>query len=392
MKKSRTPLVWLISAILLFQNQQVFASASELVVAQEYQGTYSRSAFKHWIDADKDGCNTRAEVLIEEATVKPKIGKKCVLSGGRWLSPYDNKVTTKFSDLDIDHLVPLAEAWRSGAWAWTPAQREAYANDLTESRALVAVSLGLNRSKGDKDVAKWLPKVNTCQYFESWIIVKKKYALTIDSVEAARINTAIQECDFDFPKISLSTSPSIQPPTSSPTPSPTIQNEFKVQLLTDSSMGAPNTFFSCVFNQKRENMSFDIYFGITEAPNTDNFFLRLGLGGKAPSGLEINKTDFPNGFSEGLLNLTPTQKLAAEGRWVTCVVYDYVGTLPHKIFGISSLYVPKDSLAPTPTASTIPTVSPGAFCSPAGATGKSSSGVLYACKTSPTDTRNRWRQ
>jgi hypothetical protein len=66
-----------------------------------------------------------------------------------WLSPYDGKSYTKDSALDIDHLVPLAEAWRSGAWAWSALQRQNYANDLTESKALVAVSLGLNRQKGD---------------------------------------------------------------------------------------------------------------------------------------------------------------------------------------------------------------------------------------------------
>ena len=121
----------LLASLLLLQIHPPSASASELVITQDYQGSYSRSAFKHWIDADKNGCDTRAEVLIAEATVKPKVGKKCVLTGGKWLSPYDNKVTAKFSDLDIDHLVPLLEAWRSGAWAWTPAQREEFANDLT---------------------------------------------------------------------------------------------------------------------------------------------------------------------------------------------------------------------------------------------------------------------
>ena len=262
----------LLGSLLFLQIQPISASTSELVVAQDYTGSYSRSAFKHWIDADKDGCNTRAEVLIEEATVKPRIGKKCVLTGGKWLSPYDNKVTTKFSDLDIDHLVPLAEAWRSGAWAWSSAQRQAFANDLTESRALVAVSLSLNRSKGDKDVANWLPKVNICQYFESWIIVKKKYSLTVDLNEAQRINVAIGECGIDSPLLGEQTTT----PSASPTP--------------------------------------------------------------------------------------------------------------------SSTQTPIPTASPSPTVTIVPNVSPGAFCNPAGAIGKSSSGVTYTCKTSATDTRNRWRQ
>jgi hypothetical protein len=58
--------------------------------------------------------------------------------------------------------------------------------------------------------------------------------------------------------------------------------------------------------------------------------------------------------------------------------------------GNPSNFTPTPS--PTATSNQAPTVSPGAFCSPAGATGMSSSGVTYTCKTSPTDTRNRWRQ
>lgn len=173
--------------LLLPLNQS--AKADTLVIAQDHLTGYNRALFKLWIDADKNGCDTRAEVLIQEAIVKPKIGKKCALTGGKWLSPYDGKTTTKALDLDIDHVVPLAEAWRSGAWAWTPLQRQAYANDLDESKALVAVSLGQNRSKGDKDVSDWLPPKGVCVYIENWITVKIKYSLTVDSKEIAVLNS-----------------------------------------------------------------------------------------------------------------------------------------------------------------------------------------------------------
>ena len=113
---------------LLLPIQQA-AVADTLVVSQDRLTGYNRALFKLWIDADKNGCDTRAEVLIQEAIVKPKIGKKCALTGGKWLSPYDAKATTKATDLDIDHVVPLAEAWRSGAWAWSATKRQAYAND-----------------------------------------------------------------------------------------------------------------------------------------------------------------------------------------------------------------------------------------------------------------------
>ena len=155
--------------------------------AEEYVGGYDRKLFNHWIDADKDGCDTRKEVLIAEATVKPKIGAKCVLSGGTWLSSYDNKtVKGSGTGLDVDHMVPLAEAWRSGAWQWTPEEREIFANDLLDERVLIAVSASSNRSKSDKDPAKWLPKGSkeaVCDYVFNWVSVKYRFSLTIDPKE-----------------------------------------------------------------------------------------------------------------------------------------------------------------------------------------------------------------
>ena len=155
--------------------------------AEEYVGGYDRKLFNHWIDADKDGCDTRKEVLIAEATVKPKIGAKCVLSGGTWLSSYDNKtVKGSGTGLDVDHMVPLAEAWRSGAWQWTPEEREIFANDLQDERVLIAVSASSNRSKSDKDPAKWLPKGSkeaVCDYVFNWVSVKYRFSLTVDPKE-----------------------------------------------------------------------------------------------------------------------------------------------------------------------------------------------------------------
>jgi hypothetical protein len=88
---------------------------AQLPVRLEDRTGYERTKFKHWVDADKDGCNTRAEVLKAEAVVAPEHGAKCKLSGGQWYSPYDDRYIVGPSGLDIDHLVPLAEAWDSGA-------------------------------------------------------------------------------------------------------------------------------------------------------------------------------------------------------------------------------------------------------------------------------------
>jgi len=166
----------------------------QLRTAPEHIGGYNRTLFKHWIDANKNGCDTRKEVLITEAVVKPKKGAKCKLSGGKWISAYDGKSYTKDASLDIDHVVPLAEAWRSGAWAWTPKQRQDFANDLTDSRVLIAVTASANRSKGDQDVKTWLPTKNKCTYIEAWVAVKVRYSLTFDTGEFSVIQSYFTSC------------------------------------------------------------------------------------------------------------------------------------------------------------------------------------------------------
>jgi hypothetical protein len=92
---------------------------ANLTVASENREGYDRSLFPHWADTDKDNCNTRAEVLIEEAVVPPEVGDRCRISGGEWESYYDGVTVTEARGLDIDHMVPLAEAWDSGAAEWT---------------------------------------------------------------------------------------------------------------------------------------------------------------------------------------------------------------------------------------------------------------------------------
>jgi len=180
--------------LVCFLSLPASASTHQLVIAEDSTKSYSRSSFKHWIDADRNGCNTRAEVLIEEAVVKPKIGPKCKLTGGKWLSAYDGKTITNASQLDVDHMVPLAEAWRSGAWRWTAAQRQAFANDLENSEALIAVTASTNRSKGDKDPSLWMPAKDQCAYIQNWISIKTKYSLTVDSLEAEAINSHLGTC------------------------------------------------------------------------------------------------------------------------------------------------------------------------------------------------------
>jgi hypothetical protein len=167
-----------------------------LTVAADQLSGYERSLFKHWIDADKDRCDTRKEVLIQEAIIVPKLNSGCGFNGGEWISPYEGLPTSDYSTLDIDHLIPLAEAWRSGAWKWSPAQREAFANDLTDQRALVAVTASLNRQKSDQDPSTWLPPENKCTYVTNWIAIKVRYSLTIDTAEANALTTWVATCNI----------------------------------------------------------------------------------------------------------------------------------------------------------------------------------------------------
>jgi hypothetical protein len=172
------------------------AAIASLVVADDHRGGYHRALFKLWIDADGNGCNTRKEVLLAEAVVRPAIGARCGITGGRWVSAYDGVTVTDASRLEIDHLVPLAEAWASGAWAWTPARREAYANDLALPATLIAVTSATNQDKGDRDPAAWMPPLasDACTYVADWVAVKLRWGLTVDPAEERALQRRAAGC------------------------------------------------------------------------------------------------------------------------------------------------------------------------------------------------------
>jgi hypothetical protein len=198
------------------------AVLAALPVAPEQRAGYSRNLFVHWIDADKDGCDTRREVLLQEAIVAPTVGAGCALSGGKWLSLYDNLTFTDPGLLDIDHVVPLAEAWDSGAYGWDAARRQAFANDLGVTFALIAVSAASNRSKSDADPAEWLPPnaAYRCQYLGDWVAVKARWSLAVDPVEKVAIASEAA-CQDTLILVRPLSNPAPSPTsTTSPKPSP----------------------------------------------------------------------------------------------------------------------------------------------------------------------------
>lgn len=167
-----------------------------LQVASEDRTGYDRALFPHWIDADSNGCDTRREVLLAEAVDPPSIGAGCYLIGGRWVSLYDGIETTDPSTFDIDHVVALAEAWDSGASAWSLERRTRFANDLGVEWSLIAVSANSNRSKSDRDPTNWLPPMASarCEYLGMWLGVKVRWRLSIDAIERTSIDHDITGC------------------------------------------------------------------------------------------------------------------------------------------------------------------------------------------------------
>ncbi|WP_143220851.1 DUF1524 domain-containing protein [Actinomadura sp. CNU-125] len=167
---------------------------ADLTVRAEGSMTgYDREKFPHWSDQG-GGCSTREKVLQRDGQ-NVTVGSDCYPTGGSWTSPYDGATWKQPSDIDIDHMVALAEAWRSGASSWTTSRREAFANDLDSSQ-LWAVTDNVNQSKGDQDPAEWTPPSAGfhCMYARSWIDVKWRYGLTVDSAERGALEGLLGTC------------------------------------------------------------------------------------------------------------------------------------------------------------------------------------------------------
>ena len=167
-----------------------------LRIEPEYVGGYNRDLFADWYDADRNGCNTRKEVLIAESLDPVQIGSSCSIIGGRWFSIYDNVETTDSSKFDIDHMVPLSEAWDSGAWNWNADQRKHFANDLDQPFFLIAVTASSNRSKSDRDPVEWMPPNSAyhCEYVRIWIEIKRAWDLSVDQAEHDYLARKLASC------------------------------------------------------------------------------------------------------------------------------------------------------------------------------------------------------
>jgi hypothetical protein len=184
---------------------------------------YNRDLFTHWIDEDGDGCDTREEVLIAESRSQAQVDPYgCKVVAGDWFSSYDGLTFSDPSELDIDHVVALAEAWDSGASGWNATRRRAFANDLDRPEALAAVSASSNRSKSDLDPGQWKPtrEAAWCQYARDWVTVKKAWDLSADQNEVDDLKVMLRTCndtapggDTPAPTTSSTTTTTTNPPT-----------------------------------------------------------------------------------------------------------------------------------------------------------------------------------
>lgn len=117
----------------------------------------------------------------------------CQPTSGRWYSAFDNVWWGgDVSQISVDHMVPLSEAWKTGAADWTTSRRRAFANDV-DSPQLWAVTVSSNSSKGDKDPSQWMPtnRAVHCDYVKAWVNVKYRYDLTVTRTEKSSIRSTI---------------------------------------------------------------------------------------------------------------------------------------------------------------------------------------------------------
>ncbi|MFD9973469.1 HNH endonuclease family protein [Streptomyces sp. NPDC059017] len=166
----------------------------QLTVKAEGSSTgYSRDKFPHWI-TQSGACNTREVVLKRDGSGVVQ-DSSCAAVSGSWYSPYDGATWYAASDVDIDHVVPLAEAWRSGAASWSTSSRQSFANDLTRPQ-LIAVTDNVNQAKGDKDPAEWLPPTSSyhCMYARMWVHTKHYWNLSVDSAEKSALQSVLNGC------------------------------------------------------------------------------------------------------------------------------------------------------------------------------------------------------
>ncbi|MFN8792592.1 MAG: DUF1524 domain-containing protein [Bdellovibrionales bacterium] len=194
-------------------------SAVDLLSWSQLPGTRPRppesyDRLKHfgsWIEtSDQDCYDTRAEILIRdsEKEVRFSANNPCRVSAGYWSDPYSGRSFTQARDVQIDHVVALKNAYDSGAYAWTPQARCAFANFKGYELHLISVSGHENQAKGDRAPDQWMPSdvQYACQHLHNWLTVKLAWNLNMESSEAQAVRHYLQkfQCEAEEFRISRS--------------------------------------------------------------------------------------------------------------------------------------------------------------------------------------------
>lgn len=149
-----------------------------------------------WRDADHDCLDTRAEVLLAEATGPTRV-EDCKVVAGEWYDPYEAVPVYDPAFLQIDHgPVALREAWDSGAAYWPRDRWRAFANDLDNPEVLIAVTGTTNRHKSSGDAAEWQPpnEAYRCQFAGDVVDVKAREGLSVDQAEHDALEAVLAGC------------------------------------------------------------------------------------------------------------------------------------------------------------------------------------------------------
>ena len=164
------------------------------VAAPHSMDGYARDKFDIW-STQPSGCTTRQAVLARDGKDVQDKPDHCQPASGSWYSAYDNTTVTEVAKATIDHMVPLAEAWRSGADTWTAEQRKDFGNDLKDPQLLIA-SESSNTSKSDSGPADWKPTNHAfwCVYAKDYTHIKSVWKLTTTDKEKAALSSMLDTC------------------------------------------------------------------------------------------------------------------------------------------------------------------------------------------------------
>ena len=310
---------------------------------------YDRDEWRHWIDEDRDCQNARQEVLIAESTIAVEFASddKCRVSSGRWQGPYTGEVVDDPTELDIDHMVPLENAHRSGAWAWDRERKREFANSMSYDNHLIAAISSANRSKGSKGPERWRPPLESywCVYAIDWVAIKNNWGLTVTEAEYAALREMLATCSM--PALLQRTDGS-QPPSATPVSTP-------VPVATPAPMPSPTVppgLRYDPFGPDRDCGDFDTY------QEALDFYLAAGGPASDPHNLDSD------GDGEPCTSLPRSKFEGQSVMFAPAAGFEFsvplsIGPSPAQAPAtLAPTPTPAPSPAPTPTPAAIPTPAP----------------------------------